>query len=106
MISNNIIADNSADWGAGGIRCITNSSPTIWNNIIEGNTAGDEGGGILCQEYSEPVIQNNTIVLNSTNSGGGGIYSEYSSLTVTDSVIADNICQPNGYGDRFLTKLI
>jgi parallel beta-helix repeat protein len=58
----------SGAWG-GGIRCDTFSSPIITNNMIAENTAG-KGGGIHCLVGSNPEIINNTLSGNSASGLG------------------------------------
>jgi parallel beta-helix repeat protein len=82
IISGNIISNNVATWGGGGI-LIDNalvggsSSPRVENNIIIHNKA-PIGGGIYCLTNANPVLINNTIAYNSATSGGG-IYCENNS---------------------------
>ncbi len=104
LISENVIAGNSASLG-GGIYC-SNSSPEIMANVIYRNSAyhntcggveGGRGGGIFCNMAS-PVISGNTIVLNRANNsqdpdfaGGGGIFCiSGSSPVITSNIICEN----------------
>ena len=89
-IKGNIIIANSAGKG-GGIFC-SNSSPTIVNNFIAENGA-PKGGGIYCDAGSAPLIINSTIIKNqaSSLSGGGGILCDNSSVTVTNTILWDNV---------------
>lgn len=78
----------------GGIVCMYGSSPTIINNVITNNTA-DFGCGIHCGENSSPLIMNNTISHNYHQPGmislGGGISCEdQSSPTIKQNNISDN----------------
>ncbi len=56
-IENVTISGNSAEWGGGGISCVTNSNPSLVNVTISGNSAG-AGGGIYCAINSNPSLIN------------------------------------------------
>ncbi|UCC79083.1 MAG: T9SS type A sorting domain-containing protein [Candidatus Zixiibacteriota bacterium] len=57
----------------GGVYCKINSNPIIRNNIILNNWAEYGGGGVsFCQ--SNPTFVNNVVYKNSTDSSGGGLY--------------------------------
>ncbi|MDI6448559.1 C10 family peptidase [Anaerobaca lacustris] len=64
VITNNTIADNTADWDGGGIH-IYNADPVIGNNVIARN--GAYRGGGLYSVYSYPLVVNNTIARNRPN---------------------------------------
>ncbi|MCE5323012.1 chitobiase/beta-hexosaminidase C-terminal domain-containing protein [bacterium] len=87
-VTNNYIAYNSAYW-AGAIY-IAACPSTISNNVIAMNTSGAEGAGILMEDGCTTLIVNNTIVDNETGEGidGGGIYSDSSSPTIANNIIA------------------
>jgi PKD repeat protein len=90
-ITGNIITGNSADSG-GGILCY-GGSPTISNNLFTYNSARYLGGGVYyyCYDESSPTIVNNTISDNSASVAGGGIYCVFSSLTISNNIIANNL---------------
>ena len=73
VIKNNIIKNNTALSGGGGISSFNNSSPRITNNIIMNNSAGYAGGIVLnwCGGY----VRNNIVFNNSATGfyGTGGI---------------------------------
>jgi len=69
-ILNNIIRDNQASYGGGGICCYKYSDAMIAENLITDNWALS-GGGILCRDYSSPTIKNNRVEGNTSNSAGG-----------------------------------
>ncbi len=83
------ITNGSATLG-GGTYCFS-TSPTVSNNLITGNTATDSGGGIYCGGSRGPTIVHNTITGNLAGSSGGGLWSSVPSLTVTNSILWDNI---------------
>ena len=64
IITNNIISDNRAEEGGGGLYCYANAYTVIANNTIVGNRARSFGGGIdLGQSISDlfnNIIWNNT----------------------------------------------
>lgn len=86
-IANNIITENSALYGGGGIACSGSAAPTITNNLITGNNASEGGGGIGCG-YTKAVITNNTIIGN-TAVYGGGIYAAWSAK-ISNNIVAFN----------------
>lgn len=86
------ITGNDAYHHGGGISCWDNS--IIINCMIDGNTAAlgngsGGGGGIHITDHSTPVIRNCTITGNSAERGGS-IFCEYSSLSMTNSIIWNN----------------
>jgi hypothetical protein len=70
-LKNNIIRDNSADYGAG-VACIAKSQTgsQVRNCLVRGNKAKAAGGGIFCQDDSASVVSN-TVTGNSAPQGGG-----------------------------------
>jgi hypothetical protein len=57
-IINNIISENSADFGGGGGMCnLLESNPTVTNCTFSGNSAFYYGGG-MTNEYSNPIVTN------------------------------------------------
>ncbi len=96
-IINNIISENVAVTGGGGICCWGYSFVRISNNIISRNRAtgggdsDDIGGGILSIGCSNPTINNNTIVNNYARLGGGGICStQESSAEIVNTIFWNN----------------
>jgi parallel beta-helix repeat protein len=92
IIKENIIMGNSASYLGGGIRC-THSSATITKNLIVANSVSGGtygGGGIYCNNEPAPTIDGNTITGNTAVAGGSGIYCNYSSPTITNSIIWNN----------------
>jgi len=73
IIGNTIINNKSSGSGAG-IKLFATGTPIISNNIIARNTASSfEGGGIALFNTSEEEIVQNLIVNNTASSGGGFI---------------------------------
>jgi len=89
-MSDNIISDNFAHDGGGGILLGNGSTPRIENNIIVHNQAPPGGGGIGCWTNGNAVIINNTIAHNYGRLGGG-IFCAYDS----DPILINNIVYGN-----------
>jgi len=91
MITNCIIASNTAAGQGGGI-CCRYSSPTITNCIITANSSGGDcgGGGINCDRESNPTITNCTISSNTARECGGAIYSRDSNPIIINCDITNN----------------
>ena len=90
--------------GAGAIRCVYSSSPTISHCIIQNNKGKDFGGGIYCGYNSSPIISNCLITENSFNpyGYGAGIFCyNNSSPTIINCIITNNTVlgnAPLGHG--------
>ena len=94
------ITGNIANYG-GGIYCQW-SSPSLVNVSITGNRASfGDGGGIYCCYYSSPSLENVTMV-NVTIKGnraqfdGGGIYCRWTSPSLVNVTITENIANDGG----------
>ncbi|MHC4993111.1 MAG: right-handed parallel beta-helix repeat-containing protein [Planctomycetota bacterium] len=79
VITGNVIAENIADEGGGGIAVYAEVGTLIVSNLIADNRARNAGGGIEVLS-SDPTIVNNTIVRNcpqgdgiACDGGGGGV---------------------------------
>lgn len=89
-IIGNIIKNNTAIYGGGGIGIIGNASPLIQGNVITNNQhlpgqIYPGGGGISVSGGASPMILDNTITDNSSEIRGGGI-----SLHQTGTVVVRN----------------
>ncbi len=71
-ISNNIIANNTADSLGGAVYCYS-SSPTFFNNTISNNSALF-GGALYCTSSSNPNFSNTIIWGNSASVSGSQVY--------------------------------
>jgi N-acetylneuraminic acid mutarotase len=89
-VSDNIISDNFAGQGGGGILLGNGSTPRIENNVIVRNQAPPGGGGIGCWTLGNAVMINNTIAYN-YGQLGGGIFCAYDS----DPILINNIVYGN-----------
>jgi hypothetical protein len=107
-VSNNIIVNNYAEYGGGGLvywgdapwapfcsNCtehgeerIDRTLYRIDGNTISGNTTQAYGGGIWCI-WTSPLIRRN-IISNNTASHGGGVVLQYSSAIVDSCIIEYN----------------
>jgi hypothetical protein len=91
-IRNNMISQNTADWG-GGIYCHT-STPIITGNTFEGNIASNGVGGGFMSAYSNVTFRENTITGNSSYhpSGGycGGVACQLGTSTIENNIISGN----------------
>jgi parallel beta helix pectate lyase-like protein len=89
-ISNNTISENSAIYNGGGLYYCDG---TISNNIISKNSAERSGGGI---SYCDGTISNNTISGNSATDNGGGF--TYCDGTISNNIISGNSATEDGGG--------
>jgi len=89
-VSGNIISDNFARDGGGGILIGNGSTPRIENNIIFRNQGPPGGGGIVCWTNSNAVLIHNTIAYN-YGQLGGGMFCAYNS----DPILINNIVYGN-----------
>lgn len=87
LVTNNQIVGNSGRAG-GGIWC--DWADTISNNIVAENTAEADGGGIYCSEFLI-TFNNNTISGNVAAGLGGGICGPGRDFSgIVDSIIWNN----------------
>ena len=97
VISNNLVQNNIADYGGGGICCWSDgkNEAVVRNNIISNNSAA-YGGGVML-EYSDAVVTKNVIV-NNYGLVGGGIYLYIGNADIADNLITNNAARDNGGG--------
>ena len=114
-IANTTISGNSADLG-GGIYNWTAGTILLSNVTVSGNSATAAGGGMFLQSGSA-VLTNVTVANNEAPSGppagstsglppppptpapgGAGIYNHFGSVTLTNTLVADNIGADNCVG--------
>jgi hypothetical protein len=101
IISNNLIANNSASGGSdgGAVYCEYNCSPDVSFNFVLGNRSDDDGGGFEIMKSSQPNIHRNVIIGNQTGGGGGAIrLSDQGLARITNNVIARNQASKKGGG--------
>jgi len=98
-IINNVIQNNHASYGGGGIDCSggLEASPYLAGNYICDNSAGS-GGGISCSDGCLPLLVGNTISDNNASNSGGGLLAEHSSPVLRRNSILRNTASSNGGG--------
>ncbi|MCW9066144.1 MAG: DUF1573 domain-containing protein, partial [Ignavibacteriaceae bacterium] len=86
IVKNNYISGNYYTHGFcyGGAIGMGASSPDVYNNVITNNSA-DYGGALCAVDNSKPIIINNTITNNTANQEGGALYLE--DLTINPIII-------------------
>ncbi len=104
-IRNNIVQQNTACSGGGGIG-IAFSSPLIENNEISDNhqsgcSGGIGGGGISLRGAASPEIRGNTLSGNSFGTGGGISLFAAGTPTLENNLIVDNTAGSGGGGMDF-----
>ena len=72
LISNNVIANNTAD-SLGGALYFVNSSPVLTNNTIA-NNAALTGGALYCNAGSDPAFNNTILWGNTASVSGNEVY--------------------------------
>jgi hypothetical protein len=101
-IHDNMIGGNTAKTNSGGgvflednIDCTT----VMTNNIIINNKAGYGGGGIMCWQDRTLVFNNNTVAKNSANHLAGGFYCDGSKVFLANAILWNNLAPegPEGY---------
>jgi hypothetical protein len=96
-LSDSTVSGNTGDSGAGGIAADTDL--TILRSTIAGNVAdmGGSGGGVSGPGAagSTFTLRDSTVAGNTAQSDGGGVVNDTATLTIENSVLADNTA-PNG----------
>ncbi|UMZ74400.1 right-handed parallel beta-helix repeat-containing protein [Natranaerofaba carboxydovora] len=87
-ISNNIISENSSQFGAG--IYVGDSQVDIKDNMISNNQADDVGGAISAGVGSEVFVDNNIIEENSAEEWAGGISVSDSNAVIKNNNINEN----------------
>ncbi len=99
VVKNNYISGNYHTNGScyGGAIGMYTSSPEIYNNIITNNSA-DYGGALHAFDNSKPKIINNTITNNTANQEGGALYSEdpTTNSIIINTIMWDNTATVSG----------
>ena len=93
-IEDSLVTGNHTTSGGGGI--FNNNQLTLVNSEVSGNTAGSVGGGIVNYINSTITVTNSLIANNDANQGGG-LYS-IGKVLVTDSTIQGNTAEVTGGG--------
>jgi parallel beta-helix repeat protein len=85
-----IFSGNVAQNYGGGIYCSNNSSPTLTNCTFSHNEAQTCGGGVYSTNSSSPTLTNCTFSGNRGGILGGGMFCIYSSITLTGCTFSGN----------------
>ncbi len=88
VITNNIILNNRAVFGAG-IFCNTQSTPEIRNNLFSGNVA-DTSGGAIFTEHSRALIAGNRFQYNRAGNSGGALACNRDSSRIYSNIFWHN----------------
>jgi hypothetical protein len=97
VVRGNVIANNTVTYDGGGINVIA-GTPTIEYNLITGNEA-DRGGGISCRSNCSATIHGNVIHRNEATdvlSYGGGIFVYESSPVIVNNLLVENVGRLGG----------
>lgn len=94
------IANGYSDYTGGGIRCWSDSNPSIVNCVLRDNLADKYGGG-MDNFFSSPTLINCSFIENSAKSGGG-MYNDSSNITLTNCIFIRNLAESGGgmYNDH------
>jgi hypothetical protein len=104
VVAGNVANGSSTGSSGGGLRSATEGILTLINSTVSGNTADVHGGGLHADNEAHlynVTIANNTGSANSSSGGDGGGVSVGASgtLTVRNSLIADNAENSGGTPD-------
>lgn len=95
-ITNSTVADGVAENGGG---IFNDGITSIFDTTVENNSAKDDGGGILNGFGAHLTIDGSTINGNTAGFQGGGIYNA-SVVTMTQTIVSDNMADHAGGGLR------
>ncbi len=91
-LRNLIVTDNRADYSGGGIYIESKTSNTtqmkLTNVLVMGNHAENFGGGV--HMYEVRLATHNCILMGNVAVRGGAFYTEFSNLSLVNTVIAGN----------------
>jgi hypothetical protein len=105
QVNNTTIVGNFALNGQGG-GLSSESSAYITNSTISENGATTGGGGVFTDAGGRVFINNTTISGNTVNSGqaGAGVYADSISITMQNSIVANNLGSGNCAGTAKFTS--
>ena len=82
---------NTATNGQGGAIYMGEGPQLLRNVTVSGNTATLAGGGLYADNFNSTVlIQDSTVAFNSTSGSGGGILNFQGTVTLKNSIVAQN----------------
>jgi CSLREA domain-containing protein len=96
MLIDSTISGNRADTSGGGMHGISSSTTTMINCTVSGNRADSNGGGLNLNSsatlrLTHVTVTDNTADDNSDGVGDGGRFHLLGSLTLTNTIVADNV---------------
>jgi len=92
IVDNGATGTGGGSGNGAGISCANSSSPVITNTIIAKNTAASKGAGLYCNTYSSPVLTNCTISKNYAYQSGSGVFAQgYAVPSITNSILWSNL---------------
>jgi CSLREA domain-containing protein len=104
FINGSTVNDNHGDDatnGLGGGLGVTGAQVTVTNSTIDGNTADRDGGGVYASTGATVNLNNTTVSENTADNDtggpgdipglGGGLYADGGGVTVTNTILSDNI---------------
>jgi large repetitive protein len=97
-VTDSTVSSNSTGRYGGGAFAGTGSGITVSNSTINGNTAGYDGGGIFGEAGSAIIVADSVLNVNSAMRYGGGIGTAHqqSMLSITNSMISNNMAGDGG----------
>ncbi|MCK4559458.1 MAG: T9SS type A sorting domain-containing protein [Calditrichia bacterium] len=97
LIDVTVEGNTSVSFGAG-LYCVTNCTLNLENVMIMLNECEQDGGGIYLSDSCEATLLQDTLISNIAGSGGGIYCEKNSNLTVSSSLIEDNVVDFFGGG--------
>jgi predicted outer membrane repeat protein len=93
-----VIRGNRATGAGGGLFCSTNSFPTVVNCVIENNTASRQGGGVYATTGVDVLITDSIIAGNVATGRGGGVYARRGEVAIRNVTFSGNRSASAGGG--------
>jgi len=88
-LTNSTVFGNTQNGDGGGIYNDYDGTVTLINTTVSGNEGNGWGGGVM--NFATVIFSNSTVYGNKAGGSGGGIANVYSgTVTMTNSIIADN----------------
>jgi predicted outer membrane repeat protein len=91
------VKDNRADEDGGGIHS-GDGDVRLTQSVVSGNVAGRFGGGINADDDSNVTLTKCTVRTNTAGISGGGISVSAGLVTLTTSLVSDNVAKNDGGG--------
>ncbi|MGD1992318.1 MAG: right-handed parallel beta-helix repeat-containing protein, partial [Anaerolineae bacterium] len=92
--NSHIYSNTSGIGGGGGVYCDSDDATLTGNEITANRTTNTgDGGGVEIGGFAGATLEGNTIRANTAHRNGGGVFVDYQSdITLTNNVVADNVC--------------